>query len=323
MDEFRNLDDVLLENYGNVDSEDSDQEEESVGEAVGEEVDDVMLDISKEQAMANYFAAGTEVEEEKDKITVEGNSKLIAQDVDEILDKIVEELHLPYEPSSFQRVAINTLGMQNNLILVSPTGSGKMDVPLFSVLVLREKLGNKKGVVIVTQPLSSIMNSKLVNKICDVAVLSMAGTLTTSCSDGDAGLSCDVADLLNGRYPALLGHPESFDSPLGQHILREFQKREMLVLVCVDEFHQGGEGHWNSFRPEMMRMSTSLRLYGVRDCPTICMTATATSKEIEDVVKALGLRSAPVTLTATPVQQHMKFDIIREGYRFNFYCFSK
>ena len=62
-------------------------------------------------------------------------------------------------------------------------------------------------------------------------------------------------------------------------------------------------------------MSTSLRLYGVKNCPTVCMTATATSKEIEDVVKALGLRTAPVTLTATPVQAHMKFDVIREGFR--------
>ena len=140
--------------------------------------------------------------------------------------------------------------------------------------------------------------------------------------DGDADLSCDVADLLNGKYPVLLGHPESFDSPLGKHILRELQKREMLILVCLDEFHQSGEGHWNSFRPDMMRMSTSLRLYGINNCPTVCMTATATEKEIEDVVKALGLRAPPVTLTACPVQSHMKFDIIREGFNLNCFFFS-
>ena len=186
-----------------------------------------------------------------------------------------------------------------------------MDVPLLSILVLREKLKNSKGVAIVTQPLTSIMNSKMVNRICDVAVLSMAGNLKTSCSEEDAELSCDVADILDGRYPVLLGHPESFDSPLGQHILKELQKNERLLLVCVDEFHQGGEGHWSAFRPDMMRLSTGLRLYGVQNCPSICMTATATKKEIDDVVKALGLRSAPVILTATPVQSHIKFSIIR------------
>ena len=50
--------------------------------------------------------------------------------MDEVLDRIVSELNLPYKPSEFHRVAVNTLGMQNNLVLVSPTGSGKMDVPL-------------------------------------------------------------------------------------------------------------------------------------------------------------------------------------------------
>ena len=159
--------------------------------------------------------------------------------MDEVLDRIVSELNLPYKPSEFQRVAVNTLGMQNNLVLVSPTGSGKMDVPLLAALVLRERLNISKGVAIVTQPLTSIMNEKIRNKICGVATLSMTGTLKTSKDDDDASLSCDLQDLLDGRFPVLMGHPESFDSDLGQHILRELQKLERLLLVCIDEFHQG------------------------------------------------------------------------------------
>ena len=160
-------------------------------------------------------------------------------EVDEVLDRIVSELNLPYKPSEFQRVAVNTLGMQNNLVLVSPTGSGKMDVPLLAALVLRERLNISKGVAIVTQPLTSIMNEKIRNKICGVATLSMTGTLKTSNDDDDASLSCDLQDLLDGRFPVLMGHPESFDSDLGQYILRELQKLERLLLVCIDEFHQG------------------------------------------------------------------------------------
>jgi hypothetical protein len=41
------------------------------------------------------------------------------------------------------------------------------------------------------------------------------------------------------------------------------------------------------------------------------MTATATDQEIGDVVKALGLRTPPVILTASPVQAHIKFSMIR------------
>ena len=77
------------------------------------------------------------------------------------------------------------------------------------------------------------------------------------------------------------------------------------------EILQGGEGHWDSFRPNMMKGSTSLRLYAVKDCPTLAMTATATSKEIEAVVAALGLRKLPVLLTSTPIQSHIKFSILR------------
>ena len=151
------------------------------------------------------------------------------------------ELDLPYKPSEFQRVAVNTLGMLNNLVLVSPTGTGKMDVPLLAALVLRKRLNISKGVAIVTQPLTSIMNEKIHNRICEVATLSMTGALKTSSKndEDDASLSCDLEDLLDGRYPVLMGHPESFDSDIGQHILRELQKLERLILICIDEFHQG------------------------------------------------------------------------------------
>ena len=328
------LDEVFYESYNHIssDSDNSDSEDdkendrdsdvitvaEDPGSLVGMEesgdgeVVEVKLGITEEEADLNYLAAGTEVEEEEDGITVAGNSELINPEVEEILDEIVRDLDLPYKLSDFQRVAVNTIGMLKHLVLVSPTGSGKMDVPLLSVLVLRERLGISKGVAIITQPLTSIMNQKMKNRICEVAVLSMTGQLRTSCeTQEDADLSCDISELLDGKYPALLGHPESFDSPLGQHILRELQRLDRLILVCIDEFHQGGEGHWSSFRPNMMKMSTGLRLYGVANCPSISMTATATNSEVRDVVKALGLRTPPVILTASPVQSHIKFSIIR------------
>ena len=238
--------DVFAEVYDNESSDDS--EEEDIQDSFDRGMPDdeqveqsgVKLAISESLARGNYEAAGTEVEEECDRITVAGNFHLLNPNVDEVLANIVTELNLPYKPSDFQRVAVNTVGMLNNLVLVSPTGSGKMDVPLLAALVLRERLNISKGVAIVTQPLTSIMNEKIHNKICEVATLSMTGALKTSSKDeDDASLSCDLEDLLDGRYPVLMGHPESFDSDLGQHILRELQKLERLILICIDEFHQG------------------------------------------------------------------------------------
>ena len=204
----------------------SDEDYSGVGDP---EKREVKLAITEVLARSNYEQAGREVEEEPDKITVAGNAKLMKSEVETLLDKIVTSLDLPYQPSQFQRVAVNTLCCQKNLVLVSPTGSGKMDVPLLSILVMREIMKNDKGVCIITQPLTSIINSKIDNKICKVASLSMAGSLKVSTRSEeyseDASLSCNLTELLDGRYPVLMGHPESFDSNLGQHILRELQRQ--------------------------------------------------------------------------------------------------
>lgn len=61
----------------------------------------------------------------------------------------------------------------------------------------------------------------------------------------------------------------------------------------------------------MMKGSAGLRLYGIKNCPSIAMTATATEKEIKEVVTALGLRTPPVILTSSPIQRHIKFSMIR------------
>ena len=273
---------------------------------------EMKLGISFAQAKANYDVAGTEVKEERDCITVAGNSDLMDPDTDAILDKIVEDIKMQYKPAEFQRVAVNALGQMMNVILVSPCGSGKMNVPLLATLVLREKLKNPRGVAIVTQPLSSIMNQKIQNDVCGAAVLSMAGELTTSGTYiEDASLSCDLDDLLSGSFPVIFGHPESFDSKLGQHILRELQKLDRLILICLDEFHQGGSGHWDSFRPSMLSGSAALRLYGIKNCPSLAMTATASKSEIKEVIAALGLRKPPVLLSSSPIQSHLKYSIIK------------
>ena len=168
-----------------------------------------------------------------------------------------------------------------------------------------------KGICLVTQPLTSIMNDKKQNDVCNVAVLSMKGDLSGSLADANASLSCLLDDLMDGKYPVIIGHPESFDTQLGQQILKELHRQGMIILVCIDEFHQSGDRFWDSFRPSMMRSSTSLRMYGVKNCPVICMTATATEADVDMVVTSLGLRSKPVVLTASPILSHIKFSVIR------------
>ena len=230
---------VFYENYA---VEESDDAEDEVASEPDDDLAGVIdrLGITVDQARANLEAAGTEVDEVPERITVQGNKDLMDKEVDEILDKVVEDLKLPYKPIQFQRVAVNALGCLKNLILVSPTGSGKMNVPLLATLVLRQKCKNPKGIAIVTQPLTSIMKEKQKNPVCKAAVLSMSGDLSSSEDNEDANLSCDLKEVLDGKFPVLFGHPESFDSKLGQHILRELQRLGRIILICIDEFHQGG-----------------------------------------------------------------------------------
>ena len=61
----------------------------------------------------------------------------------------------------------------------------------------------------------------------------------------------------------------------------------------------------------MMKSSTGLRVYGVKGCPSIAMTATASNDEVKEVISALGLRTPPVILTSSPIQAHIKFSVLR------------
>ena len=209
-----------------TDDEDSDCDSEScfgdehdADANVLEDDEDVITDkelsISKYHAKRNYEMAGELVDEEPESIQITDHIELMDEDANVLLNRIVSELNLPYELTETQRLAINAVSSQKNVILVSPTGSGKMTIPFLSVLVLREKLTKPKGVCIITQPLSAIMNEQLSNSLCPVAVLSMSGNITCS-NEEEANLSCKLEDLLDGKFPILMAHPESFSSKLGK-----------------------------------------------------------------------------------------------------------
>ena len=106
-----------------------------------------------------------------------------------------------------------------------------MNIISFGILGLREVTGNPKGIAIVTQPLSAIMNEKMKNKDVKTAVLSMTGKLKNEEGQDDAELDCIENDVLEGVYPVVIGHPESWGSRRGQRLLMEMRKRNMILLV--------------------------------------------------------------------------------------------
>ena len=106
-----------------------------------------------------------------------------------------------------------------------------MNVIFIGILGLRKVCGNSQGVAIVTQPLSAIMYEKLKNRHVKTAVLTMTGKLKKDDSDEDADLNCLESDVLEGSYPVIIGHPESWGSKRGQRLLFEMKKKNMILLV--------------------------------------------------------------------------------------------
>ena len=106
-----------------------------------------------------------------------------------------------------------------------------MNIISFGILGLREVTGNPKGIAIVTQPLSAIMNEKMKNKDVKTAFLSMTGKLKNEEGQDDAELDCIENDVLEGVYPVVIGHPESWGSRRGQRLLMEMRKQNMILLV--------------------------------------------------------------------------------------------
>ena len=83
------------------------------------------LTISKADAMKNYEEAGTLIPEEADDISFEKYGHLMISSNDQILESILSELALPYQLAPFQVISLNILLQKKDLVLLSPTGSGK------------------------------------------------------------------------------------------------------------------------------------------------------------------------------------------------------
>ena len=81
-----------------------------------------------------YVQAGELVEEEENQISLTRFSHLLNDEVAGILEKVLVENPLPFPLQDFQKIALHAIGSLKNVILVSPTGSGKMIVNYLAIL---------------------------------------------------------------------------------------------------------------------------------------------------------------------------------------------
>ena len=237
------------------DSSDNMEESQSSLKCEPEVADD--LDITLEEANENYNKIGELVNEGQPVETIEELQRkypvAFTEESKEALASVLEEIKLKFKLSPFQEAAVNGLLNGMDLMVIVPTGSGKMLIIFLYSLALR-KLPNgyrglvrdsNKSIVIASVPLTSIILQQLGNAYCKVALLTVEGELKGLKNGEVQSLVAD--EVLSGDFFILFVHPESLSSEKGHILLKRMKVERLLWGIVSDEVHQGLEGHWDSF----------------------------------------------------------------------------
>ena len=145
--------------------------------------------VSKETAIENYNKAGELIPEDAEQITLEKYQHVLSDSVHLIIQEVLQEHHVPFKLQQFQMLTLHALGSLNNVVLLSPTGTGKMICVYLGIFVLQKVFKIKNGVGLGTMPISALMEEKLKSSLIQTGLISMSGDLKSSFQESDAFLS--------------------------------------------------------------------------------------------------------------------------------------
>ena len=191
-----------------------------------------------------------------------------------------------------QEPVIRSLLARNNTFAIMPTGGGKSICYQLPALML-------EGTAIVVSPLIALMKNQ-VDAIRGISSESgIAHVLNSSLNKGD--VATVKSDIQRGVTKLLYVAPES----LTKQEYIDFLKTQKISFVAIDEAHCISEwGH--DFRPEYRNLRTIINK--IDDVPIIGLTATATPKVQEDILKTLGMPDA-TTFKASFNRPNLFYDV--------------
>ncbi len=221
-----------------------------------------------------------------------------------------------------QEEVIKSIVNNNNTFVIMPTGGGKSLCYQLPALMT-------EGTAIVVSPLIALMKNQ-VDAIRGISEQhGVAHVLNSSLNKTDVAQV--KADISSGITKLLYVAPES----LIKEEYVTFLRTQKISFVAIDEAHCISEwGH--DFRPEYRNLKHIIK--AIDNVPVICLTATATEKVQEDILKTLGITDANrfkasfnranLFYEVRPKTNEVEKDIIRfvkqrEGKSGIIYCLSR
>ena len=175
-----------------------------------------------------------------------------------------------------QEQVVNSIIYGNNTFVIMPTGGGKSLCYQLPALVL-------EGTAIVVSPLIALMKNQVDAIRSLSSEIGVAHVLNSSLTKAE--IAQVKNDIKNGITKLLYVAPES----LTKDEYVEFLNSVPLSFIAIDEAHCISEwGH--DFRPEYRNLRNIIKKLG--DIPIIGLTATATPKVQEDILKNLEIANA-------------------------------
>ncbi|WP_245838957.1 RecQ family ATP-dependent DNA helicase [Maribacter sedimenticola] len=176
-----------------------------------------------------------------------------------------------------QEEVIRNVLKRNNSFVIMPTGGGKSLCYQLPALM-------QEGTAIIVSPLIALMKNQ-VDAIRGISSENgIAHVLNSSLNKGE--IKQVKQDITEGKTKLLYVAPES----LTKEENVEFLRSVVISFVAIDEAHCISEwGH--DFRPEYRNLKSIVERLG-EDIPIIGLTATATPKVQEDIIKNLGIGGA-------------------------------